>query len=33
VKTRTLFETLGFQEDWEAITDQHPAYYYDFGFG
>jgi hypothetical protein len=31
VKTRTLFESLGFQEDWEAITDQRPAYYYDFG--
>jgi hypothetical protein len=31
VKTRALFESLGFQEDWEAITDQRPAYYYDFG--
>ncbi len=29
--TRALFETLGFEEDWEAITDQRPAYYYDFG--
>jgi hypothetical protein len=31
VKTRALFESLGFQEDWEAITDRRPAYYYDFG--
>jgi hypothetical protein len=31
VKTRALLETLGFQEDWEAITDQRPAYAYDFG--
>jgi hypothetical protein len=31
VKTRALFEILGFQEDWEAITDQRPAYFYDFG--
>jgi hypothetical protein len=31
MKTRTLFEMLGFQQDWEAITDQRPAYYYDFG--
>jgi hypothetical protein len=25
VKIRVLFETLGFQEDWEVITDQRPA--------
>jgi hypothetical protein len=31
VKTRAVFGSLGFQEDWEAITDQRPAYYYDFG--
>jgi hypothetical protein len=31
MKTRVLFEMLGFQQDWEAITDQRPAYYYDFG--
>jgi hypothetical protein len=31
VKTRAVFEKLGFREDWEAITDQPPAYYYDFG--
>jgi hypothetical protein len=31
VKTRAMFERLGFKEDWEAITDQRPAYYYDFG--
>jgi hypothetical protein len=31
VKTRAVFESLGFQEDWKAITDQRPAYYYDFG--
>jgi hypothetical protein len=31
VKTRAVFESLGFQEDWAAITDQSPAYYYDFG--
>jgi hypothetical protein len=31
VKMRAVFESLGFQEDWEAITDQRPAYYYDFG--
>jgi len=31
VKTRAVFESLGFKEDWEAITDQRPAYYYDFG--
>jgi hypothetical protein len=31
VKTRALFEELGFQENWETITDQRPAYYYDFG--
>jgi hypothetical protein len=31
VKTRAVFVSLGFQEDWDAITDQYPAYYYDFG--
>lgn len=31
MKTRALFEELGFQEDWEAITDQRPGYYYEFG--
>jgi hypothetical protein len=31
VRTRAVFESLGFKEDWEAITDQRPAYYYDFG--
>jgi hypothetical protein len=31
VKTRALFERLEFGEDWEAMTDQSPAYYYDFG--
>ena len=31
VDTRVLFATLGFREDWEAITDQPPAYIYDFG--
>jgi hypothetical protein len=31
VKTRAVFESLGFTEDWEAITDQCPAYYCDFG--
>ena len=31
MRTRALFEILGFQEDWEAITDQRPAYYHDFG--
>lgn len=29
--TRSLLSTLGFQEDWDAITDQAPAYIYDFG--
>ena len=29
--TRTVFEDLGFKEDWQAITDQPPAYFYDFG--
>ena len=28
---RTVFKELGFEEDWEAITDQPPAYFYDFG--
>ncbi len=31
MKTRAVFESLGFREDWDAITDQRPAYYYDFG--
>jgi hypothetical protein len=31
VDTRTVFEDLGFKEDWQAITDQPPAYFYDFG--
>ena len=31
VKTHSLFGTLGFQENWEANTDQRPAYSYDFG--
>jgi hypothetical protein len=31
VKTRAIFGILKFEEDWEAITDQRPAYYYDFG--
>jgi hypothetical protein len=31
MKARALFEKLGFQEDWEAITDKRPAYFYDFG--
>ncbi|HEY5378171.1 MAG TPA: hypothetical protein VIJ78_01375 [Pseudolabrys sp.] len=31
MRTRELFEMLGFQQDWEANTDQRPAYYYDFG--
>lgn len=31
MKTRALFASLGFQENWEAITDQRPAYFYDFG--
>ena len=31
MKTRAIFESLGFKEDWDAITDQRPAYYYDFG--
>jgi hypothetical protein len=31
MKTRAIFDCLGFKEDWEAITDQRPAYYYDFG--
>ena len=29
--TRTVFRDLGFEEDWEAFTDQPPAYLYDFG--
>ena len=29
--TRTVFRDLGFTEDWEAMTDQPPAYFYDFG--
>lgn len=29
--TRSLFKTLGFQEDWNAIADELPAYSYDFG--
>lgn len=29
--TRTVFKYLGFEEDQEAITDQPPAYLYDFG--
>jgi hypothetical protein len=31
VNTRSLFETLGFQKNWEAIADELPAYAYDFG--
>lgn len=31
MNTRSLFETLGFQENWEAIADEHPAYAYDLG--
>jgi hypothetical protein len=31
VNTRTLLEALGFQEDCEAISDQLPAYTYNFG--
>ena len=31
MKMRSVFETLGFQEDEEAITDQRPAYTYHFG--
>jgi hypothetical protein len=31
VDTRTVFKDLGFKEDWQAITDQPPAYFYDFG--
>jgi hypothetical protein len=31
VKTRTIFERLGFKQDCEAVADQCPAYYYDFG--
>ena len=31
MKTRALFAILGFQKDWGAITDQRPAYFYDFG--
>lgn len=31
MKTRVVFKELGFQEDWDAITDQSPAYYFDFG--
>jgi hypothetical protein len=31
VDTRAVFEHLGFTEDWEALTDQPPAYFYDFG--
>lgn len=29
--TRTVFEHLGFKEDWQAITEQPPGYFYDFG--
>lgn len=29
--TRTIFKRLGFREDQEALTDEPPAYLYDFG--
>lgn len=29
--TRTVFKDLGFEEDWDALTDQPPAYLFDFG--
>ena len=29
--TRALFESLNFEQDWAAMTDQLPAYSYDFG--
>lgn len=28
---RAVFKDLGFKEDWVAMTDQPPAYFYDFG--
>lgn len=31
MNTRSLLKTLGFQEDWEAVSDQLPTYAYDFG--
>ena len=31
MKTRSLFVTLGFQENWNAMTDLQPAYAFDFG--
>jgi hypothetical protein len=31
VDTRSLLTELGFQQDWESITDAPPAYYCDFG--
>ena len=31
MNTRTLLEKLGFQERWNSMTDQQPAYIYDFG--
>jgi len=30
-KTRDVLMKLGFKEDWSAITDMQPGYYYDFG--
>jgi len=31
MRTREVFEKLGFEEVWGSITDQEPAYKYDFG--
>ncbi|MDJ0390271.1 hypothetical protein QMO56_19340 [Roseomonas sp. E05] len=31
IPMRAVFEQLGFEEDWSAITDEAPAYQYDFG--
>ena len=31
MRTRELFEILGFEEVWGSMTDQEPAYRYDFG--
>ncbi|TCV81276.1 hypothetical protein [Sulfurirhabdus autotrophica] len=31
MKTRDLLIKLGFQEDWNVMTDELPGYYFDFG--
>ncbi len=31
METREVLEELGFQDDWQSITDKAPAYRFDFG--